>query len=89
MIADLPQLGTMFSLVSIAGKLLEVADEVLQAATVMAGHQEVAVVWHQAVGVQERIHIGHRNGQRQYRAASTAPCSVNRGARERVTKVRL
>jgi len=29
MIADLPQLGTMFPLVSIARKLLEVADEVL------------------------------------------------------------
>jgi len=29
-IADLPQLGTMFSLVSVTGKLLEVADEVRQ-----------------------------------------------------------
>jgi len=30
MIADLPQWGTMFSPVSVTGKLLEVADEVRQ-----------------------------------------------------------
>jgi hypothetical protein len=53
----------MFSLVSIAGKLLEVANEVLQAGTIMAGHQEVAVVWHEAVGVQRQSISGTGAGK--------------------------
>jgi len=43
----------MFALVVVARELFEVPNEALQAATVMPGHQEVAVVWHHAVGVQE------------------------------------
>jgi len=52
-IADLPQPGTIFSLVSVTRKLLKVADEIPQGRPIVAGYKEVEVIGHEAVGVKK------------------------------------
>jgi hypothetical protein len=52
MIADLPQRGTMFPLVPIAGKLLEVTDEVRKGRVAFTRHQQVDVIRHETVCVK-------------------------------------
>jgi len=57
-IADLPQLGTMVPLVSVTGKLLEVADEIPQGRPIVAGYKEVEVIRHEAVRVKKECISG-------------------------------
>jgi hypothetical protein len=62
-IADLPQRGTMFSLVSIAGELFEVANEIWKGRIAFAGYEEVQMIGHEAVGVQRESISGAGAGE--------------------------
>ena len=52
-VTDLPQLGTMFSFVLVAGKLLEVAHEAPEGRPIVAGYKDVEVIGHEAVGMKK------------------------------------
>ena len=63
MIADLPQLGTMFLFVSESGKLLEAMHEVSEGRILIAGDEKVQMIGHEAVGMQREPVSGIGTGE--------------------------